>query len=112
MLTRASLTIRLHPSDDVVIARQQLVGGTTLIDEKVAVVGLVPPGHKIAARAIRAGEPVKRYNQVIGFASRDIAAGEHIHLHNLEMRIFDRDYAFGADVKATQFVAEPAQFDG
>src|SRR3954469_7438096 len=86
MLTRASLTIRLHPNDDVVIARQQLVGGTRLMDEQVTIVGLIPPGHKVAVRAIRAGEPVKRYNQVIGFASRDIAPGEHIHLHNLEMR--------------------------
>ena len=37
MLTQASLIIRLHPADDVVIARQQLVGGTKLIDEKVTV---------------------------------------------------------------------------
>ena len=43
MLTRSALTIRLHPNDDVVIARSQLVGGTTLLDEKVTVVGLVPP---------------------------------------------------------------------
>jgi altronate hydrolase len=112
MLTRASLTIRLHPNDDVVIARAQLVGGTTLIDERVTVAGLVPPGHKVATRTLRAGEPVKRYNQIIGFASRNIAAGEHIHLHNLEMRSFDRDYAFGADAKPTQFVAEPATFMG
>ena len=112
MLTRASLTIRLHPNDDVVIARQQLVGGTMLIDEKVAVVGLIPPGHKVAVRAIRAGEAVKRYNQVIGFASRDIGPGEHIHLHNLEMRAFDRDYAFGTDVKPTRFFETPAQFQG
>ena len=112
MLTRASLTIRLHPNDDVVIARAQLVGGTTLIDESVTIVGLVPPGHKVATRVIRAGEPVKRYNQIIGFASRDIAAGEHIHLHNLKMGALDLDYAFGADVKPTQFVATPATFQG
>ena len=112
MLTRASLTIRLHPNDDVVIARAQLVSGTTLIDEKVTVSGLVPPGHKVAVRAIAAGQPVKRYNQVIGFASRDIVPGEHVHLHNLQMRAFDRDYAIGADVKPTQFVASPATFQG
>ncbi|MEP7183999.1 MAG: altronate dehydratase family protein [Betaproteobacteria bacterium] len=112
MLTRASLVIRLHPNDDVVIARSQLVGGTQLIDEKVTVAGLVPPGHKIAARAIRAGEPVKRYNQIIGFASRDIAAGEHVHLNNLAMGSFDRDYAFGADAKPTQYVSPPATFMG
>ncbi len=33
MLTRASLTIRLHPNDDVVIARTQLVSGTRLAGE-------------------------------------------------------------------------------
>jgi altronate hydrolase len=112
MLTRTSLTIRLHPNDDVVIARTQLVGGTLLADEKVTVSGLVPPGHKVATRAIRAGEPVKRYNQIIGFASRDIAPGEHVHLNSLAMGAFDRDYAFGADAKPTCYVDPPATFTG
>src|SRR5437870_3913414 len=52
MLTKTSLVIRLHADDDVVIARQQLVSGTVLIDENVTVSGLIPPGHKIATRAI------------------------------------------------------------
>jgi altronate hydrolase len=112
MLTPASLTIRLHPDDDVVIARTQLVGGTLLADERVTVAGLVPPGHKVATRARRAGEPVRRYNQIIGFASRDIAPGEHVHLNNLQMGSFDRDYAFGADARPTEYVAEPATFMG
>jgi len=112
MLKQSSLTIRLHPADDVVIARQQLVGGTTLIDENVTVAGLVPPGHKLATRAIASGSPVRRYNQIIGFASRDIKAGEHVHLHNLAMGAFDRDYAFGVDVKPTQYVEPPATFMG
>ncbi|HYT98494.1 MAG TPA: UxaA family hydrolase, partial [Casimicrobiaceae bacterium] len=112
MLTRSSLTIRLHPDDDVVIARSQLVGGTTLIDEKVTVAGLVPPGHKIATRAVAKGAPVKRYNQIIGFASRPISPGEHVHLHNLVMGAFDRDYAIGVDAKPTQYADPPATFDG
>ena len=44
MLTRTSLTIRLHPNDDVVIARTQLVGGTLLADENVTVAGPRPAG--------------------------------------------------------------------
>jgi len=112
MLTRAALTIRLHADDDVVIARAQLIGGTTLIDEKINVVGLIPPGHKVAAHAIRMGAPVKRYNQVIGFASKDIGAGEHVHLHNLAMGTFDRDYAFGADARPTQYAVPQATFAG
>ncbi len=112
MLTRSALTIRLHPNDDVVIARAQLVGGTQLLDEKVTVSGLVPPGHKVATRAIKAGEPVRRYNQIIGFASRDIAAGEHVHLNNLAMGAFERDYAFGADARPTQIASPQATFEG
>jgi len=112
MLTRSSLTIRLHPNDDVVIARSQLVGGSKLLDENVTVIGLVPPGHKVATRAIAKGQPVKRYNQVIGFASRDVAPGEHVHLHNLAMGSFDRDYAYGADVKPVDYVGSPATFRG
>src|SRR5512133_2613496 len=93
--------IRLHPNDDVLIARQQLLGGTSV--DGIPVKGLIPAGHKIATHAIAAGEPVRRYNQTIGFASRPIAPGEHIHTHNLDMGPskgdFERDYAFGADVK-------------
>src|SRR5438034_6772071 len=112
MLTRTSLTIRLNPNDDVVIARTQLVGGTLLAEENVTVSGLIPPGHKVATHAIRAGAPVRRYNQIIGFASRDIAPGEHVHLNNLAMGSFERDYAFGADVKPTPYVDPPATFMG
>ena len=50
-----------------------------------------------------AGEPVRRYTQIIGFASQAIAAGEHVHVHNLNMGPekgnFARDYAFCADLK-------------
>jgi altronate hydrolase len=94
-------TIRLHPDDDVLIARAQLVSGTVV--EGLTVRGLVPPGHKIAVRALAQGAPVRRYNQIIGFASRPIQAGEHVHTHNLDMGPdkgdFARDYAHGADLK-------------
>ena len=93
--------IRLHPSDDVLIARSQLVGGTVV--ESISVKGLIPAGHKIATHALATGDPVRRYNQIIGFASKPIAAGEHVHTHNLWMGEakgdFARDYAIGADVK-------------
>src|SRR4029078_326018 len=112
MLTRSSLTIRLHPADDVVIARQQLVGGTKLLDENVAAVGLVPRGHKVATRAIAVGEPVRRYNQIIGFASRAIGPGEHVHLHNLAMGASDREYAIGVDAKPTASFDPAATFRG
>jgi len=112
MLSAASLTIRLHPNDDVVIARQQLVSGTVIRDENITVAGLIPPGHKVATRAIAEGEPVKRYNQIIGFASKAISPGQQVHLNNLKMGDFARDYDFGADAKPTQYAKEPATFMG
>jgi altronate hydrolase len=93
--------IRLHSHDDVLIARTQLLGGSLV--EGITIRGLIPAGHKIATHAMAGGDPVRRYNQIIGFASKAIAAGEHVHSHNLDMGQnkgdFDRDYAFGADVK-------------
>jgi altronate hydrolase len=108
----AAPVIRIHAADDVVIARHQLVGGTHIASEGVTVAGLIPPGHKLAVRAIRAGQPVRRYNQVIGMAKVDIAPGQHVHSHNLEFSSFERDYAVGQGVSATDYVAQPATFDG
>lgn len=106
------LVIRIHPADDVVIARQQLVGGTLIASEGITVIGLVPPGHKVAVRAIAEGEPVRRYNQIIGTAKQPIAAGQHVHTHNLEFSSFARDYAPTTGVHSTQFVDAPATFMG
>nr|WP_233447895.1 SAF domain-containing protein [Paraburkholderia caribensis] len=56
------------------------------------------------------GEPVKRYNQIIGEAREAIARGQHVHVHNLGMSEFSRDHAFGVDTHPTDYVAEPAHF--
>ena len=105
--------IRLHPADDVVIARSQLMGGSTI--EEVRIRGLIPPGHKVAVRPLESGQPVRRYNQIIGFASRAIEAGEHVHTHNLDMGPskgdFARDYAIGQDIKP-EAPRQLAQFMG
>ncbi|MBA2964395.1 MULTISPECIES: UxaA family hydrolase [Ramlibacter] len=110
----APRTIRLHPDDDVVIARQQLLGGTWLAEEGVRVQGLVPPAHKLAVRDIAAGQPVRRYGQIIGFAAQAIAAGQHVHVHNLAMGSFDRDAAAvaGLDARPTAPAQEEATFQG
>ncbi len=115
MLNHASAVhavIRLHPDDDVVIATRQLVSGTRIDAEDLVVSGLIPPGHKIATRAIAKGEPVKRYNQIIGVAREAIARGQHVHVHNLGMAEFAREHAFCADARPTAYAAESAQFMG
>jgi len=90
--------IRLNPLDDVLIARQALPVGLRLEHESLTVSQAIPAGHKVATRRIEQGQSVRRYGQIIGFASQPIDAGEHVHVHNLEMGEFLRDYAFGVDV--------------
>ena len=105
-------TIRLHPDDDVVVAVRQLPGGTRLASEDVTTTGPVPAGHKVATRAKVVGEPVRRYAQVIGFASTPIEPGDHVHVHNLAMGAVALEHAHGEAYTPTEPVPEPATFLG
>jgi altronate hydrolase len=91
----------LHPDDDVVVAKARVSPGTVLEQgpERIEAVCEIRPGHKIARRARAVGEPVRRYGQVIGFATQPIAVGEHVHTHNLAVSEFQREYEVGVDVR-------------
>jgi arabinonate dehydratase len=112
MITEQALVIRLNPSDDVVIACQEIPAGTPLVEERLTVKDAIPAGHKIAVRSIATGQSVRRYNQIIGFATKPISPGEHVHVHNLEVHSFERDYAFCVDAKPTSYVHPAATFRG
>src|SRR5262245_31633396 len=112
MLQAVELTIRLHPEDDVVIARIELATGTLVTRENVRAVVTIPAGHKLAVRDLAKGAPVRRYNQIIGFATRNIKAGEHVHVHNLGMGDFQRDYEFCSLKKDTVYATPAATFQG
>jgi altronate hydrolase len=100
MAGSASLVIRLHSDDDVAIARVAIASGTTLTEVGGIVTrNDIPAAHKVALRAIEAGAPVRRYGQIIGFATQAIEPGAHVHSHNVSMGDFARDYAFGQDMK-------------
>jgi hypothetical protein len=78
--------VLLAPEDNcVVVAHAMRAGDTLTLDgETIAVARAIGVGHKLARRAIRAGEKVLKYGAVIGTATADIARGEHVHTHNLE----------------------------
>jgi altronate hydrolase len=109
---RGEPSVRLHPADNVIVAARVLPAGTAL--EGVTLGRDVPAGHKIATAEIAAGEPVRKYNQIIGFATGAIRPGDHVHTHNVAFQMFERDYAVGADVTPTQYVpeSERATFQG
>ena len=103
--------IRLHPDDSVLIARATLLPGVQ-VAEGVVTSDRIPAGHKVAIRPIAVGEPIRRYGQIIGFATAPIVPGQHIHTHNCGMGDFARDYAFGMDAKPTPNFDLPATFEG
>ena len=109
-----TLSIRLAPEDNVVVARVDILSGTEIPGEGVTALDVVPAGHKIAARPIAVGDPVRKYDQIIGFASEPVEAGAHVHVHNCAMGDFERDYAIGRDMKPVDFVPEGnrASFQG
>lgn len=100
-----SRTIRLSPVDNVAMALTEIPPGVE-IEEGVVSREPIPRGHKIAVKAIALGDPIRKYGQIIGFASKPIQAGEHVHVQNVAIHPFDREYAIGADVKETVSVPE------
>ena len=96
--TAENSAIRLHLSDNIAVARVPIPAGAELRigDRALAATEAIPPGHKVALRAIGAGETVFRYGQSIGRASEAIAAGQHVHLHNLAFEELEPAYEFPA----------------
>lgn len=111
-----STLLRLHASDNVVVAKGEVQAGTELPENGALlnVTDAIPFGHKVATAAIAKDEAVRKYGQIIGFAMRDIAPGQHVHEHNLVFAEFAREYEFGADAAPTDYVPETerATFQG
>src|SRR5262249_20283277 len=106
----------LNSRDDVAIAKKEIPAGTVLEDAagRIEVRQDIRPGHKVARRARRTGEEVRRYGQVIGFATHDIAVGDHVHTQNLAVGDLHREYEIGTDVRPVDFYppAQMRHFDG
>ena len=108
-----SLAFKLHPKDNVAIARNAITRDTVLAEfGGLLVLADVPAAHKVALAPVAAGEPVLRYGQIIGFATQPIEPGEHVHTHNLAMGGFKRDYAFGEDANVAMPPKNPVTFQG
>ncbi|MGY2048400.1 UxaA family hydrolase [Methylobacterium sp. JK268] len=109
-------TVRLSPEDNVVVAVDAIAAGDPV--EGITAGGRVPKGHKIATAPIPEGQPIRKFGQVIGFASRAIAPGEWVHEHNVGLGEakgdFARDYRFAEEARPTAMVpeVERATFQG
>ncbi|GAB7528023.1 altronate dehydratase family protein [Pseudomonas sp. 3A(2025)] len=103
-----SPVIRLDAADNVVVARIEIPVATVIHSEGVTTRQPVPQGHKVAACLIAKGEPVLKYNTVIGYAAEDLPAGTWMHSHNIAFGETARDYRYGLDYVPTDLLA-PAQ---
>lgn len=95
--------VRLDEFDNVVTLTKPLEAGSNV--ENFKTIEPVPAGHKLAAKAIKKGEAVYKYAQMIGFAATDIAIGAHVHTHNLAFRNVEVDYEFATNLRP----AKPAK---
>ncbi|WP_323120545.1 galactarate dehydratase [Burkholderia alba] len=85
-MTQAPLYIRVHPADNVAI----VVNDGGLRADAVFADGLrlregVPQGHKVALVDLAEGDPVLRYNVVIGYARTDLPRGSWVNERTLRM---------------------------
>ena len=106
--------IRLHPNDNIVVARTDIGIGEKIPSEGIISRSQVPAGYKIAARKILKGEPILKYSVTVGFANADIDPGTMVHSHNTEFREFDRDYAHASEFKPVEMIpdVDRATFQG
>ncbi len=78
-------TIVISPNDSVAVCLAPMKKGEQA--EGVTLAEDIDKGHKFALRAIKKGEQVIKYGEVIGRATADIAPGEHIHSHNMKTNL-------------------------
>ena len=107
-------TLRLHDADNVIVAVDSVPRGAALAGG-VTARAVIPRGHKIACVPIPAGQPIRKFGQVIGFARDDIAVGDWVHEHNVVLQDFERDYAFASEARPDTGLLpgeRPATFQG
>lgn len=78
--------IRLAEQDNVGVATSSLAPGEALAVGDVTLIArdAIPFAHKVALRAIAAGEKVIKFGVPIGSATVAIEAGRHVHVHNIQ----------------------------
>jgi len=102
--------IRLHSDDNVAVATRHLPSGTAVGVDGVANLATseaIDLGHKVALRSIEAGQPLRKFGQVIGYAKTSIPAGAWVHTHNVNVGDLQLDYAF-----CTETPADPTPITG
>ena len=84
--------IVLNKNDNVGVSQFIIPEKTKINGQDISTIDPIPFGHKVCLKPINKGDPIIKYDQIIGFASKNISAGEHVHSHNLEFKEFKRKF--------------------
>ncbi len=87
--------VHLHPEDNIAVAARTLPAGEVrqVAGKLLQLLDPVKLGHKVAVEPIATGDAIRKYGQIIGYASEPIPAGTWVHSHNLKMGDTALDYA-------------------
>ena len=92
--------IKIHPSDSVAVAVENLKAGETVTTggEEIIIKEDIPAGHKVALKELLKGENIIKYAYPIGHAKVGIKPGEHVHIHNVQSNLSGvSEYAYVPD---------------
>lgn len=111
-----SPVLQLHSSDNVAIAKH------TIREQEDIVIGSesrtirtrerIDFGHKLAVEPIAEGQPIRKFGQIIGYASRSIAAGDWVHTHNVMLGQLELQHDYCSESADLPRASEPRTFQG
>ena len=108
-------TIQINPADNVIVALEPLAAGTVVSVPgagEVTATEDIPQGHKMAVRAIAAGDNVIKYGLPIGHVTRDVQVGSWLHTHNVKTNLSGEvDYEYHPSRPVLRAI-EPKTFQG
>ena len=117
--TLEKVAILLREGDDVAVAKTRIPGGSVLgIGEREILVSSdIPPGHKFALHDVMVDSAVRKYGQVIGYATAPIHTGDWVHTRNLGFGIgksagkgaLELDYEYCSDVPVIEYYGPSQQ---
>lgn len=112
----SDVALLLREGDDVAVTKQRVEGGTVVVHggKEIPVLSTLPAGHKLALHGIATNAPVRKYGQIIGYATTAIEPGAWVHTNNLGFgagqgegdRALQLDYEFSTDIPHVEYVPE------
>src|SRR5690606_14785897 len=78
--------ILLHPEDNVLVCVARIRPGDPLLidDQEVRATEDTGVGHKLARRALNAGDKIVKYGAPVGSMTAPAVLGAHTHMHSMQ----------------------------